>query len=79
MGRKFRRTNKGYYKKEQYQLQCQVSANVIRPMKKKMLYYRRQYGRFPQKGDRTYMINEQLESLLKRVGQFKQENCHQKK
>lgn len=50
--------------KEQYQLQCQVSANVIRPMKKKMLYYR-QYGRFPQKGDRTYMINEQLESLKK--------------
>ena len=50
--------------KEQYQLQCQVSANVIRPMKKKMLYYR-QYGRFPQKGDRTHMINEQLESLKK--------------
>ena len=50
--------------KEQYQLQRQVSANVIRPMKKKMLYYR-QYGRFPQKGDRTYMINEQLESLKK--------------
>ena len=50
--------------KEQHQLQCQVSANVIRPMKKKMLYYR-QYGRFPQKGDRTYMINEQLESLKK--------------
>lgn len=50
--------------KEQYMLQRQVSANVIRPMKKKMLYYR-QYGRFPQKGDRTYMINEQLESLKK--------------
>ena len=49
---------------EQYMLQRQVSANVIRPMKKKMLYYR-QYGRFPQKGDRTYMINEQLESLKK--------------
>lgn len=49
---------------EQYKLQRQVSANVIRPMKKKMLYYR-QYGRFPQKGDRTYMINEQLESLKK--------------
>ena len=49
---------------EQYRLQRQVSANVIRPMKKKMLYYR-QYGRFPQKGDRTYMINEQLESLKK--------------
>lgn len=51
--------------KEQYQLQCQVSANVIRPMKKKMLYYR-QYGRFPHKGERTHMINEQLESLRRR-------------
>ena len=50
--------------KEQCQLQRQVSTNVIRQMKKKMLYYR-QYGRFPQKGDRTYMINEQLESLKK--------------
>lgn len=49
---------------EQYKLQRQVSTNVIRQMKKKMLYYR-QYGRFPQKGDRTYMINEQLESLKK--------------
>lgn len=50
--------------KEQCQLQRQVSTNVIRQMKKKMLYYR-QYGRFPQKGERTHMINEQLESLKK--------------
>ena len=49
---------------EQYKLQRQVSTNVIRPMKKKMLYYR-QYGRFPHKGERTHMINEQLESLKK--------------
>ena len=51
--------------KEQCQLQRQVSTNVIRQMKKKMLYYR-QYGRFPQKGERTHMINEQLESLRRR-------------
>ena len=50
--------------KEQCQLQRQVSTNVIRQMKKKMLYYR-QYGRFPHKGERTHMINEQLESLKK--------------
>ena len=51
--------------KEQYQLQCQVSARVITPMRTRMLFYR-QYGRFPHKGERTHMINEQLESLRRR-------------
>lgn len=50
--------------KEQHQLQCQVSARVITPMRTRMLFYR-QYGRFPHKGERTHMINEQLESLKK--------------
>lgn len=51
--------------KEQHQLQCQVSARVITPMRTRMLFYR-QYGRFPHKGERTHMINEQLESLRRR-------------
>lgn len=50
---------------EQYKLQCQVSARVITPMRTRMLFYR-QYGRFPHKGERTHMINEQLESLRRR-------------